>query len=72
MYNICLALNRVLTCFQLKVPMADKPGTTVNFRKLLLNRCQKEFERDKMDDAVFERKQKELDCATSVCVCLFT
>ncbi|KAM9444218.1 eukaryotic translation initiation factor 4 gamma 3 [Clarias gariepinus] len=49
----------------LKVPMADKPGTTVNFRKLLLNRCQKEFERDKMDDAVFERKQKELDCATS-------
>ncbi|XP_034170013.2 eukaryotic translation initiation factor 4 gamma 3 isoform X3 [Pangasianodon hypophthalmus] len=49
----------------LKVPMADKPGTTVNFRKLLLNRCQKEFERDKMDDAVFERKRKELDCAAS-------
>ncbi|XP_027021188.2 eukaryotic translation initiation factor 4 gamma 3 isoform X3 [Tachysurus fulvidraco] len=49
----------------LKVPMADKPGTTVIFRKLLLNRCQKEFERDKMDDAVFERKQKELDCASS-------
>ncbi|XP_017305983.1 eukaryotic translation initiation factor 4 gamma 3 isoform X2 [Ictalurus punctatus] len=49
----------------LKVPMADKPGTTVNFRKLLLNRCQKEFERDKMDDVVFERKQKELDSATS-------
>lgn len=48
--------------------MADKPGTTVNFRKLLLNRCQKEFERDKMDDVVFERKQKELDSATSVCV----
>uniref|UniRef100_A0A8B9J3X8 Eukaryotic translation initiation factor 4 gamma, 3a n=1 Tax=Astyanax mexicanus TaxID=7994 RepID=A0A8B9J3X8_ASTMX len=45
----------------LKVPMADKPGTTVNFRKLLLNRCQKEFERDKMDDAAFEKKQKELD-----------
>ncbi|XP_072522649.1 eukaryotic translation initiation factor 4 gamma 3 isoform X2 [Salminus brasiliensis] len=50
----------------LKVPMADKPGTTVNFRKLLLNRCQKEFERDKMDDAAFEKKQKELDSATSV------
>ncbi|XP_036415617.1 eukaryotic translation initiation factor 4 gamma 3 isoform X2 [Colossoma macropomum] len=50
----------------LKVPMADKPGTTVNFRKLLLNRCQKEFERDKMDNAVFEKKQKELDSAVSV------
>lgn len=43
--------------------MTDKPGTTVNFRKLLLNRCQKEFERDKVDDVVFERKQKELDSA---------
>ncbi|KAI2659138.1 Eukaryotic translation initiation factor 4 gamma 3 [Labeo rohita] len=36
--------------FSLKVPTADKPNTTVNFRKLLLNRCQKEFERDKVDD----------------------
>lgn len=51
---------------QLKVPMTDKPSTTVNFRKLLLNRCQKEFERDKVDDVVFERKQKELDSAASV------
>ncbi|MBN3307711.1 IF4G3 factor, partial [Amia calva] len=49
----------------LKVPMADKPTGTVNFRKLLLNRCQKEFERDKVDDVVFERKQKELESASS-------
>uniref|UniRef100_A0A2K6LND8 Eukaryotic translation initiation factor 4 gamma 3 n=2 Tax=Rhinopithecus TaxID=542827 RepID=A0A2K6LND8_RHIBE len=47
----------------LKVPMADKPGNTVNFRKLLLNRCQKEFEKDKADDDVFEKKQKELEAA---------
>lgn len=47
--------------------MTDKPNTTVNFRKLLLNRCQKEFEKDKVDDVVFERKQKELDSAASVC-----
>ena len=46
--------------------MTDKPNTTVNFRKLLLNRCQKEFEKDKVDDVVFERKQKELDSAASV------
>lgn len=52
---------------QLKVAMTDKPNTTVNFRKLLLNRCQKEFEKDKVDDVVFERKQKELDSAASVC-----
>ncbi|KAM3621369.1 uncharacterized protein V6R79_010350 [Siganus canaliculatus] len=49
----------------LRVPMTDKPNTTVNFRKLLLNRCQKEFEKDKMDDVVFEKKQKELDSAAS-------
>ncbi|KAJ6656846.1 hypothetical protein lerEdw1_003177 [Lerista edwardsae] len=49
----------------LKVPMADKPGSTVNFRKLLLNRCQKEFEKDKADDDVFEKKQKELEAAVT-------
>ncbi|XP_053307369.1 eukaryotic translation initiation factor 4 gamma 3 [Spea bombifrons] len=47
----------------LKVPMADKPGSSVNFRKLLLNRCQKEFEKDKADDDVFEKKQKDLELA---------
>ncbi|XP_042245960.1 eukaryotic translation initiation factor 4 gamma 3-like [Thunnus maccoyii] len=41
----------------LKVPNTDQPGTYVHFRKLLLNRCQKEFE------VMFERKQKELDSA---------
>uniref|UniRef100_A0A8C2EAD8 B box-type domain-containing protein n=1 Tax=Cyprinus carpio TaxID=7962 RepID=A0A8C2EAD8_CYPCA len=46
----------------LKVPTTEKPGETVNFRKLLLNRCQKEFEKEK-DDDTFE-KQKELDAAT--------
>ncbi|XP_042245961.1 eukaryotic translation initiation factor 4 gamma 3-like [Thunnus maccoyii] len=41
----------------LKVPNTDQPGTCVNFRKLLLNCCHKEFE------VMFERKQKELDSA---------
>lgn len=48
------------------MPTTDKPAITVNFRKLLLNRCQKEFEKDKVDDVVFERKQKELDSAATV------
>lgn len=47
--------------------MTDKPTSSVNFRKLLLNRCQKEFEKDKVDDVVFERRQKELDSTASVC-----
>ncbi|KAJ8360467.1 hypothetical protein SKAU_G00169920 [Synaphobranchus kaupii] len=64
--SFSVAYGNMCRCLAtLKVPMADKPNTTVNFRKLLLNRCQKEFERDKVDDVVFERKQKELESATS-------
>uniref|UniRef100_S4RBH4 MIF4G domain-containing protein n=1 Tax=Petromyzon marinus TaxID=7757 RepID=S4RBH4_PETMA len=50
---------------QLKVPVAEKPGVSVNFRKVLLNRCQKEFEKDKDDDDIFERKQKEMEAAAT-------
>uniref|UniRef100_A0AAY4EAL4 Eukaryotic translation initiation factor 4 gamma, 3a n=1 Tax=Denticeps clupeoides TaxID=299321 RepID=A0AAY4EAL4_9TELE len=64
--SFSVAYGNMCRCLAtLKVPMADKPNTTVNFRKLLLNRCQKEFERDKVDDVVFERKQKELDSAAT-------
>lgn len=62
----CISADFCFLFLQLKVPMADKPGSTVNFRKLLLNRCQKEFEKDKADDDVFEKKQKELEAATTV------
>ena len=49
---------------QLVVLTTDQPNNTVKFRTLLLNRCQKEFEKDdEVDDVVFERKQKELDSA---------
>uniref|UniRef100_A0A8C5H221 Eukaryotic translation initiation factor 4 gamma 1-like n=1 Tax=Gouania willdenowi TaxID=441366 RepID=A0A8C5H221_GOUWI len=48
----------------LKVQTKDKPGSEADFRKLLLNRCQKEFEKDKDDDEIFEKKQKELDAAS--------
>ncbi|XP_068605356.1 eukaryotic translation initiation factor 4 gamma 1a [Brachionichthys hirsutus] len=47
----------------LKVTIPDKPGVQVNFRKLLLNRCQKEFEKDQADDEIFDKKQKELETA---------
>ncbi|KAG7325353.1 hypothetical protein KOW79_011669 [Hemibagrus wyckioides] len=49
---------------QLKVPTSDNSGATVSFHRLLLNRCQKEFEKDKGDDEIFQQKQKELDAAT--------
>uniref|UniRef100_A0A8C6PAK1 Eukaryotic translation initiation factor 4 gamma 3 n=1 Tax=Nothobranchius furzeri TaxID=105023 RepID=A0A8C6PAK1_NOTFU len=64
--SFSVAYGNMCRCLAaLKVQMTDKPNSTVNFRKLLLNRCQKEFEKDKVDDVVFERKQKELDSAAS-------
>ncbi|XP_077079225.1 eukaryotic translation initiation factor 4 gamma 1a isoform X3 [Siphateles boraxobius] len=63
--NFSVAYANMCRCLMgLKVPTSDKPGVTVNFRKLLLNRCQKEFEKDKDDDEIFEQKQKELDAST--------
>lgn len=56
--NMCRCLSG------LKVTIPDKPGANVNFRKILLNRCQKEFEKDKDDDEIFEKKQKELEAAS--------
>ncbi|MBN3303314.1 IF4G1 factor, partial [Amia calva] len=49
--NLCQCLLR------LKVPSADKPGETVTFRTLLLNRCQKEFETEDDGDEGEERQR---------------
>ncbi|KAL2090707.1 hypothetical protein ACEWY4_012970 [Coilia grayii] len=44
--SMCVTYANMCRCLAtLKVPLRDNPNTTVNFRKLLLNRCQKEFER---------------------------
>ncbi|KAM3862828.1 eukaryotic translation initiation factor 4 gamma 1-like [Diretmus argenteus] len=48
----------------LRVPSTDKPGVTVHFRRLLLARCQKEFDKDMDDAEIFEEKQKQLDAAS--------
>lgn len=63
-FKTLTVLNHFL--LQLKVPTSDKPGVFVNFRKLLLNRCQKEFEKDQDDAEIFEKKQKELEAAKEV------
>ncbi|KAK3105045.1 hypothetical protein FSP39_015996 [Pinctada imbricata] len=50
--NMC----RYLT--QIKVPSETKEGEYVNFRAILLTRCQKEFEKDKDSEAELEQKRK--------------
>ncbi|XP_028282693.1 eukaryotic translation initiation factor 4 gamma 1a isoform X2 [Parambassis ranga] len=62
--NFSVAYANMCRCLiALKVPTSDKPGIFVNFRKVLLNRCQKEFEKDQDDDEIFERKQKEMEAS---------
>ncbi|XP_054889800.1 eukaryotic translation initiation factor 4 gamma 1a isoform X2 [Poeciliopsis prolifica] len=62
--NFSVAYANMCRCLiGLKVPIPDKPGNFVNFRKLLLNRCQKEFEKDQDDDEIFEKKQKEMEAS---------
>ncbi|XP_016113161.1 uncharacterized protein [Sinocyclocheilus grahami] len=62
--NFSEAYANMCRCLMgLKVPTTEKPGMTINFRKLLLNLCQIEFEKNKDDDETFE-KQKKLDAAT--------
>ncbi|XP_050925976.1 eukaryotic translation initiation factor 4 gamma 1a isoform X3 [Lates calcarifer] len=62
--NFSVAYANMCRCLMgLKVPTSDKPGIYVNFRKLLLNRCQKEFEKDQDDDEIFEKKQKEMEAS---------
>jgi CRISPR/Cas system CSM-associated protein Csm3 (group 7 of RAMP superfamily) len=44
-----------------QIKVADAEGNAVSFRKLLLNRCQKEFEKEKEDEEKFVEKIKQLE-----------
>ncbi|XP_035385931.1 eukaryotic translation initiation factor 4 gamma 3-like [Electrophorus electricus] len=48
-------------------PVSSQPCyvSTVSFQKLLLNCCQKEFEKDKVNDDVLEKLRHQLEAATS-------
>ncbi|XP_061695598.1 eukaryotic translation initiation factor 4 gamma 1a isoform X2 [Syngnathoides biaculeatus] len=62
--SFSVAYAKMCPCLSgLKVPTTEKPGSNVTFRKLLLNRCQKEFEKDQADDEFLEKKQKEMEAA---------
>ncbi|KAK1784367.1 hypothetical protein P4O66_018177, partial [Electrophorus voltai] len=64
--SFSMAYGNMCSCLaMLKVPMANKPTSTVSFQKLLLNRCQKEFEKDKVNDDVLEKLRHQLEAATS-------
>lgn len=53
-------------CPQISVPLEADPSQQVGFRKLLLNKCQQEFEKDKAEQLDIEKIQKLIDEAESV------
>ena len=48
---------------QLKVPVESNPGEMVGFMKLLLNKCQREFEQNKEDETEIDDMQKRIEAA---------
>ncbi|XP_078614815.1 eukaryotic translation initiation factor 4 gamma 3-like isoform X9 [Branchiostoma floridae x Branchiostoma japonicum] len=62
--NFSAAYANMCRCLiHLKVPMKDNPKQTVNFRKLLLNRCQREFERDIDNKMEKDERMRKIDLA---------
>ncbi|XP_055935271.1 eukaryotic translation initiation factor 4 gamma 3-like isoform X2 [Argiope bruennichi] len=55
--NLCKHLALI------KVPFSGTSGAQVNFRKLMLTKCQKEFEQDRKDELKTEEKMKSLEAA---------
>jgi hypothetical protein len=53
--------------FQLSVPKEQDQSQTVTFRTLLLNKCQQEFEKDRLEELDLAERQKQIDAADSVC-----
>lgn len=49
-----------------EVASSSNPSETTNFRKLLLTRCQKEFEKDSAGLVDVENKKKEIENAENV------
>lgn len=59
--------------FQTNVKVESKDGkdTTITFRKILLNKCQKEFEKEKSDEIDIHEKMDELlKQGLSVSICM--
>ena len=49
------------------MPSAENPKEQVLFRKLLINRCQEEFEKDRANDKDILRREKEIAEASVSC-----
>ncbi|XP_052211936.1 eukaryotic translation initiation factor 4 gamma 1-like isoform X2 [Dreissena polymorpha] len=60
--NFSVAYANMCRCLSMfKVQSDSKSNEMVNFRAVLLTRCQREFEKDKSSEAVFVTKREEIE-----------
>ena len=58
--------TNIVYSLQLNVPSEDDPTVLISFRKLLLTKCQIEFEKDKIDELDIAKIQQLIDAASTV------
>lgn len=56
---------------QNKVPSSTKKGEFVQFRAVLLTKCQREFESDKKAELDLTEREKEIESAPEVSLILY-
>ncbi|XP_053379565.1 eukaryotic translation initiation factor 4 gamma 1-like isoform X2 [Mercenaria mercenaria] len=62
--SYCVAYANMCRCLSMfKVQSDSKPGEMVNFRAVLLTKCQREFEKDNSSEALFVTKREEIEKA---------
>ena len=70
MYSIAYAnLCKVMTPIKVDVIVEEGKIKCTNFRRMLLTKCQHEFEKDKQDDATLEEMHDKSTKAESACEC---
>jgi len=55
----------------IEVTSSTDPTETINFRKLLLRKCQRQFELDSAELTEIENKKKAMEENTDVCIFSF-
>jgi hypothetical protein len=61
--NLC----KVMSPIKVEIQQEEgKPPKVTNFRRMLLTKCQQEFEKDKKDDETLEKMRESIEQAASV------
>ena len=67
MYSIAYAnLSKVMSPIKVEVMVEEGKTKTTNFRRMLLTKCQQEFEKDKQDDHTLEEMRDRITMAETV------